>query len=263
MSQHSLLRQTRGTSATWRARLRHETGVPLTYHGHEPLSAVIWPGSGRAERVRPTVVWRRPPDEVAVRIEPSDLEKLEVGRHRLRIYLERDDGRIQHVAEAILEVTHDPRREHDSKADPGPLVYGTVEETLAWLPDARIRFDPEREQAAFDRARSQAREWLDGRIVEAWRATGGDPQWMAEQLQRGCLIVDHGVREAVAQRAAALLSLDRVVELAPTRRAAAAPPTLEETERLLVGLTIALDLSEPPDGRADLSLELGVIRVWN
>ena len=263
MSHHPLLKQARGTSATWRARLRHETGAPLAYQGHEPLSAVIWPGAGRAARARPTVFWRHPPDEVAVRIEPADLERLEVGRHRLRVYLEQDDGRIQHVAEATLEVTHDPREAAVSETDQGPPVYGIVEEMLAWLPDAQTRFDPEREQAAFDRARGQARQWLDGRIIEAWRSSGGDPQWIAERLRQERLIVDHGVREAVGRRAAALLSLDRLRDSSSTEPSVAAPPTLDETERFLIGLPIALDLSDPPDGRADLTLELGVIRIWN
>jgi hypothetical protein len=264
-----------GSAAAWSLTIHAEgTGLPVEgYDGTEALSADVWPGDDLPALFHPAVTWvDAAAAKIRIALAPSSTASLAGGRYQLRARVTpAGDGLPRALFRAWLDVRSTPGT---GTARP---VYGTADEMLRlapWLTSLQAETD----QSNFAEARADAREWLDGIILERWAglypgrsfarqdtfdwSTPGAtvaPAWMRAALAADGLLVRPAVARACACYAIAEACEPQLGKLEGTSYQALGRRMRYQAEQLVRTLRAEVDTNA--DGLAEYAIDLGGFRI--
>jgi hypothetical protein len=264
-----------GAANAWTITITAEaTGLPVEgYTGSEVLAADVWPGDDRPALFHPSMSWvDATAAKVLLTILPAQTAALAPGRYQVRASITPGDGHLRVFFAAWLDV----------KGSPGTATarptYGTADEMLRlapWLTTLQAETD----QSNFAEALADAREWLDGIILERWAGlyaagdflrrqdtfqwtTPGDvapAPWMRDALAAGGLIVRPAVTRICALYAIAEACEPQLGKAEGTSYQALGRRKRYQAEQLVRSLRAEVDTNA--DGVADYVINLGSFRL--
>lgn len=266
-------KQRQGTTETWTITLGRDDGTPLAYTGAEAPAFRLWPGEGWPTALAVPGAWNPAPNAVDVTIRGSDLASVEVGEYLAELIFDDGAGGIGWSGRFAVE---------PAPSGPGgtPLrTYCGRADLLAEFPDA-ARYRRESDGLNFERQRAEAARWLEDALharyrpgasydwspaaashrARIWWPTGtpGRSAVLERWLAEGRLVVNDHVRRACAFHSLGLILARQFAaghEESVQRKLGR--QYLARAESELKTLVVEIDTSSPPDGRGDLSIDLG------
>lgn len=248
-----------------RTRLVRET--PVGYLDSDVLACKAWPGDDRPAVFSPAVAWTDAPT-CKFKLSVAEADTLAAGPGRLRLLTTATrDGRTFAVALAGLTITAAPGEALE------PPSYCTAEDLrnqCSWIDQIA---DVAQDQTGFAQQRGEAREWLDGLILNHRPAAGGyfpnfpdvptwgavglleDP-WLRAILDAGGLVLT-GPRGRKAVRICACYALALIfrTKCAPDSKFAGFAAEFERRAQKLAKTAI-VEIDTNGDGLADMPVPL-------
>lgn len=263
MSDNFEVRQ--GGSIGIQATLRDANGNPETgYSGSEPLTTTVWPGGNRLISFSPTTTWDVPADAtINIQITDAQTTGLDPGRYEGLTRLG-TTGSLADVYEFTLDIwTY-------AGEVAAPPTYTTYNDLLKYGRDWLTNLQEQADEAGFAEQQARARTWLEDILHAHYRVSsmamvvGGSglgprisglrSQYLTEQLAANHLMVTDKVKEAVANRALAIICKGQVgIGDAAVAYARLARMYNSEAESIVSCLTAEIDTNG--DGVGDIAID--------
>ena len=181
-----------GYDASWTFTIVDGNGNPITtYAGAEPLGGDVWLGESTATLFSPSVTWlSAAAGTVTLSIAKAQTAGLVAGKYGLDCFLADTSGRFLTIYQAMLTLTSSPG------ATPLRPTYCSIADMrvqASWIDDLQ---DEQNDLTGFAEQCAQARDWLDGLILQAFKSadlttlSGGFTTRFSSSTSRGTLLTN-------------------------------------------------------------------------
>ncbi len=156
-----------GYDASWTVGIVDSNGNPITtYTGAEPLGGDVWLGESTATLFSPAVAWLTPAAGlVTLSIAKAQTASLASGKYGVDAFLTDSSGRFTAIYQAMLTLEASPGA---TALRPTYCSINDMRIHAAWIDDLQ---DEQNDLTGFAGECAQARDWLDGLILQGIRGT--------------------------------------------------------------------------------------------
>jgi hypothetical protein len=205
-----------GADVDWQITAQDSSSTAVVFDGTETLAATCWPGEGLPATFVPSASFLVPSaGTILLSVAAAQTAPLEAGLYRLQVTVS-TGGRTFVVFDGGLQLTSAPGSQ---SVLPVYCSYQDMIDILPWI--GRLQ-SQDGDTEGFTKERGEAREWIDGIILDSYPARTGygfgfdqrsyvqswsagslvPDRWLVDQLAAGALLTTGPIGRPIARAAA-------------------------------------------------------------